>query len=57
MVLDGVSMPPPVFFCSIEAESNRDQSKLEAVLHNLSREDPSISVKSNPETGQLVVSG
>ena len=50
-------MPPPVFFCSIEAESNRDQSKLEAILHNLSREDPSISVKGNPETGQLVVSG
>ena len=24
IVLEGVSMPPPVFFCSIEAESNRD---------------------------------
>ena len=24
VVLSGVNMPPPVFFCSIEAESNRD---------------------------------
>ena len=24
IVLDGVPMPPPVFFCTIEAESSRD---------------------------------
>ena len=51
VVLSGVNMPPPVFFCSIEAESNRDQSRLETILHNMSREDPSISVKGNSETG------
>lgn len=26
VVLGGVQMPPPVFFCSIEAESSRDQN-------------------------------
>ena len=51
IILDGVSMPPPVFFCSIEALSSRDAQQLETILHNLSREDPSISVKSNTETG------
>ena len=51
IILDGVSMPPPVFFCSIEAMSSRDQAQLEKILHNLSREDPSISVKGNEETG------
>lgn len=45
IVLEGVKMPPPVFFCSIEAESSRDATQLEKILHNLSREDPSISVK------------
>jgi elongation factor G len=25
MVLSGVTMPPPVFFCSIEAESSSDK--------------------------------
>ena len=51
IALDGVSMPPPVFFCSIEPESSRDQQKLEAILHNLSREDPSVTVKIDKETG------
>jgi len=42
ITLGGVTMPPPVFFCSIEAESSRDQKQLEQILHSLSREDPSI---------------
>jgi len=25
IVLEGVKMPPPVFFCSIEPENSRDQ--------------------------------
>ena len=42
IVLTGVKMPPPVFFCSIESESSRDSQKLEQILHNLTREDPSL---------------
>jgi len=57
IVMTGVNMPPPVFFCSIEAESSRDQKQLEQILHNLSREDPSISVKVEDETDQVLVSG
>jgi elongation factor G len=50
-------MPPPVFFCSIEAEMSRDKRELETILFNLSREDPSITVKADEETSQLLVSG
>lgn len=50
-------MPPPVFFCSIEAENSREQTELEVILYNLAREDPSLSVKVDQETGQLLVSG
>ena len=50
-------MPPPVFFCSIEAESSSDKQELEKILFNLSREDPSIHVKEDEETGQVLVSG
>jgi len=57
ILLNGVNMPPPVFFCSIEAESSRDQQQLEEILHNLSREDPSIQVKASEESGQVLVSG
>lgn len=42
VILAGVKMPPAVFFCSIEPENSRDQSELETILFNLSREDPSI---------------
>jgi elongation factor G len=51
IILDGVKMPPPVFFCSIEAESSRDQTELEKILGNLTREDPSLNVKTDSETG------
>ena len=57
LVLEGVRMPPPVFFCSIEAESSRDQDELEKILFNLTREDPSLNVKTDSETGQLLISG
>lgn len=57
IILSGVTNPPPVFFCSIEAEYSRDQSKLFEILNNLSYEDPSISVSENSETGQLQISG
>lgn len=55
--LIGVNMPPPVFFCSIEAEMSKDKQELQNILFNLSREDPSIQVQEDEETGQLLVSG
>ena len=57
VTLSGVSMPPPVFFCTIEADSSRDQKQLETILHNLSREDPSISVKVSEENSNILISG
>lgn len=57
IILTGVNMPPPVFFCSIEAESARDQKQLEVILQNLAREDPSLTVKSEEENDQILVSG
>lgn len=55
--LSGVNIPPPVFFCSIESEMSKDKQELEKILFNLSREDPSIHVQEDEETGQLLVSG
>lgn len=55
--MSGVNMPPPVFFCSIEAELSRDKQELEKILFNLTREDPSIQIQEDEETGQLLVSG
>ena len=55
--LSGVTMPPPVFFCSIEAEQSKDKQELQKILFNLSREDPSVHIKEDEETGQVLVSG
>jgi elongation factor G len=50
-------MPPPVFFCSIESEDHHENQKLSEILYNMSLEDPSLTVKENEETGQVLVSG
>ena len=50
-------MPPPAFFCSIEANESREQRALEALLENLSKEDPSIGCKTDEESGQTLISG
>ena len=57
VILSGVSIPPPVFFCSIETEMSRDQKQLEKILRDLSFEDPSLTITENNETGQIEISG
>ncbi|KAL3875008.1 hypothetical protein ACJMK2_037950 [Sinanodonta woodiana] len=56
-VLAGLQIPPPVFFCSIEAPSVSSQKVLDLALQCLQREDPSLRVETNPDTGQTILSG
>ncbi len=53
----GISVPNPVFYCSIEPPSVLYQKKLEVALKNLTREDPSLHVSSDKDTAQTVLSG
>lgn len=53
----GASLPDPVFFCSIEPPSLAKQTALDTALVELTREDPSLRVTQNEETGQTVLSG
>lgn len=53
----GVNLLDPVFFCSIEPPSLSAQSALETALQELQREDPSLYVKHDPETDQIVLGG
>jgi translation elongation factor EF-G len=55
--LHGIDCPEPVFTCSIEAMSTADADALEAALACLTREDPSVRVVNDEETGQLLLSG
>jgi elongation factor G len=50
-------IPDPVFFCSIEPPTKSYQLALEQALQELQREDPSLRVTQNEETGQTVLGG
>ncbi|XP_071540183.1 ribosome-releasing factor 2, mitochondrial isoform X1 [Panulirus ornatus] len=56
-MLLGVQVPEPVFFCSVEAPSISQQKALEEALSQLQREDPSLRVTLDQDTGQTVLSG
>ncbi|KAF2895288.1 hypothetical protein ILUMI_10884 [Ignelater luminosus] len=53
----GTKIPEPVFFCSIEPPSLAYQASLEQALIELQREDPSLRVTHDSETGQTVLAG
>ncbi|CAM9759472.1 unnamed protein product, partial [Laminaria digitata] len=59
--LDGVAIPPPVFSLAVEAESASQQARkrasFEAALAHMVREDPSLVVEVDEESGQTVLKG
>ncbi|RKP04681.1 hypothetical protein THASP1DRAFT_20864, partial [Thamnocephalis sphaerospora] len=55
--LEGVALPPPVFFCAIEPESSADEKPLQEALACLLLEDPSLRVSQDVESGQTLLSG
>ncbi|KAJ2449117.1 Ribosome-releasing factor 2, mitochondrial [Coemansia sp. RSA 2336] len=55
--LHGIKVPPPVFFCAVEADSPQDEQALADALCSLMLEDPSLHVSYNQETGQTLLSG
>jgi len=57
LLLPGLTMPPPVFFCSISSDSDLSDKKLEEIMGNLIREDPSLLFQHNEESGQHIVLG
>ena len=56
-VLAGMVIPDPVFFCSIEVGSLSHQKQLDLALNILTREDPSLRVQIDKDTGQTILSG
>nr|XP_055223798.1 ribosome-releasing factor 2, mitochondrial isoform X2 [Gorilla gorilla gorilla] len=53
LLLAGVEIPEPVFFCTIEPPSLSKQPDLEHALKCLQREDPSLKVRLDPDSGQV----
>ncbi|TKS84663.1 Ribosome-releasing factor 2, mitochondrial [Collichthys lucidus] len=57
VVLSGVEVPDPVFFCTIEPPTMAKQADLENALTCLQREDPSLKVRVDPDSGQTILCG
>lgn len=52
-----ITVPPPVFFTCIEPHSHSEEKQVWNALQLLLREDPSLNVSTNPESGQMLLAG
>ena len=57
VLLESIEFPEPVISVALESKSRDDVDKLSAALARLLREDPSLKVRVDHETGQTILSG
>ncbi|CAG8661722.1 4169_t:CDS:1 [Racocetra fulgida] len=55
--LQNIDIPAPVFFRVVEATGISEEKPLEEALKNILREDPSLHVYIDPDSGQTLISG
>ncbi len=57
MQLEQIGVPEPVLHVAIEPKAQADQQALAKALQELLREDPSLRLRQDAESGQTIVSG
>ncbi|WAS93064.1 elongation factor G [Nannocystis poenicansa] len=57
VILPGLEIPEPVIFRAIEVKSTADQAALTEALERMQREDPSFTVRVDPDSGQTLMAG
>ena len=57
VIIDPVEIPEPVIRGAIIPKAKGDEDKIASGLHTLHEEDPSFSVKFDPEISQTIISG
>ncbi|WP_371193909.1 elongation factor G [Glaciecola sp. SC05] len=57
ITLERMDFPDPVISIAVEPKSQADQEKMGIALSKLAAEDPSFRVKTDEETGQIIISG
>ena len=55
--LEAMHFPEPVIAVAIEPKTRPDQEKMGLALEKLSEEDPTFKVRTDTETGQMIISG
>lgn len=56
-ILERMVFPEPVIDIAVEPRTKADQEKMSMCLHKMVREDPSLKLSTDEETGQTVLSG
>ncbi|MDO8574822.1 MAG: elongation factor G [bacterium] len=57
IVLEKITFPEPVISQKIEPKTKADQEKMGFALKRLSEEDPTFRIKTDFETGEIIISG
>jgi len=57
IVLERISFPEPVISMAVETKKTADEERLIEALQRLEAEDPTIWLKTDPDTGQQIISG
>jgi elongation factor G len=57
ILLESMEFLEPVISIAVEPKNNRDLDKLEEALKKLDDEDPTVSLKQDPDTGQTLLAG
>ena len=57
IVLERMEFPDPVISVAVEPKTKADQEKMGIALQKLAQEDPSFRVRTDEETGQIIISG
>ncbi len=57
VILESISFPEPVISIAIEPKTKADQEKMGMALKKLAEEDPTFRIRSDEETGQMIISG
>lgn len=57
VMLEAPVFPEPVIFATIKPNTHQDEERLSTILDKLTLDDPTLFVRTDPETGELIVSG
>ncbi|MEO6911578.1 MAG: elongation factor G, partial [Edaphobacter sp.] len=57
IVLESITFPDPVISVAVEPKTKTDQEKMGMALNKLAQEDPTFKVRTDPESGQTIISG
>jgi elongation factor G len=57
IVLESLEFPEPVIHVAVEPKTKADQEKMSKALQSLAEEDPTFTVRTDEETGQVIIAG